>query len=96
MRDKPLADARVGDWYCCCCLHDLVQIADKDYLQVVQADDEMSGMVWDSLEDAVADLAPDESAESLRSLLAFYSLPGNNPAIARAIAEYLKGQLYGA
>lgn len=62
-------DAQFGMWYAPCCLHDLYKITDDTELQSAKSDEPPIPSVWLTLDDALADLLPDEAPDEVTSWL---------------------------
>jgi hypothetical protein len=83
-------EAEIGMWWATCCLHDLHRIDNEQDLQdAKEGAPYMDVRVWSSLKDALLDLLPDESSESLEWWLDFRreSYPSDYTEIRKAVEE---------
>lgn len=58
-RAKPRDEAKIGDYYAPCCLHDLYPITTEEE-RIDALDGQPHAGVWGSLEDAVSDLLDED------------------------------------
>lgn len=72
-----LDEAKVGDWFAPCCLHDLQRFeSEHDLADMLAFVEEMGPIrVWRTCRDAVAELIPEEDADSLRAWSRICSAP---------------------